>query len=90
MNRDEFYTLLDQAGHRLSSLAKNSPGYAIEQYDLIALVEGKYQLFGYYWQEEDYDYSDGRMCSGVYFGKLDEVSNGEDMIPVYIKKNETN
>lgn len=86
MNRDEFYALLDQAGHRLGNLAKNSPGYANELYNLIALVEGKYQLFGYYWQDNYLDME----TDGMYFGRPEDVADSEGMIPVYIKKNETN
>lgn len=40
MTNQEFYNLLDQAGHRLGSLAKNSPGYAFELRKLIEIVEG--------------------------------------------------
>lgn len=43
MTNQEFYNLLDQAGHRLGNLAKNSPGYAFELRKLIEIVEGEYK-----------------------------------------------
>lgn len=43
MTNQEFYNLLDQAGHRLGSLAKSSPGYAFELHKLIEIVEDKYK-----------------------------------------------
>ena len=41
MTNQEFYNLLDQAGHRLGNLAKNSPGYAFELRKLIGIVSEK-------------------------------------------------
>lgn len=41
MTNQKFYTLLDQAGHRLGNLAKNSPGYAFELRKLIEIVSEK-------------------------------------------------
>ena len=41
MTNQEFYNLLDQAGHRLGNLAKNSPGYAFELRKLIEIVSEK-------------------------------------------------
>lgn len=40
MTNQEFYNLLDQAGHRLGNLAKSSAGYEFELRKLIEIVEG--------------------------------------------------
>lgn len=41
MTNQELYNLLDQAGHRLGNLAKNSTGYAFELRKLIKIVSEK-------------------------------------------------
>lgn len=85
MTNQEFYNLLDQAGHRLGNLAKNNPAYEFELHKLIEIVEGKYKHFGYFWTDTDLDYPD-RQCSGVYFGDPKDVLDGDDMIQVFIKE----
>lgn len=43
MNNQEFYNLLDQAGHRLGNLAKNNPAYEFELHKLIEIIGNKYK-----------------------------------------------
>lgn len=89
MNREDFYALLNQAGHRLGDLAKNNASYEFELRKLIDLVHNQYRAFGYYWEEPDLDYPDVT-TSGIYFGDPKEVLDGEEMIRVYVKQNATN
>lgn len=41
MTNQEFYNLLDQAGHRLGNLAKNNPAYAFELRKLIEHLQNE-------------------------------------------------
>lgn len=88
MSNEDFYALLNQAGHRFGDLAKNSSGYEFELRKLIDLVQNQYQAFGYYWEEPDLDCPDVT-TSGIYFGDPKEVLDGEDITLVYIKQDAT-
>lgn len=41
MTNQEFYNILDQAGHRLGNLTKNNPAYEFELRKLIEIVSEK-------------------------------------------------
>lgn len=49
--------------------------------------EEKFELFGYYWEEEDYN-NPGVVCHGIYFGDTEDVLDGDKMIPLYRKVND--